>query len=293
MIRNTISRGEIDESIPGGKRSGLELLTVEPVASLDRNRALFEDILLDSSGAQRKRRTWPTVMSFLLQLFVVGLLLLIPLWFTDALPKQQLLVSLVAPPPPPPPPPPPAASKPQTPRVVKVSTNIVNGQLRTPSKIPAKVMMIEEEDVPPPPPLGVVGGVPGGTAGGRLDGVIGGIINSSSSVAATSTTLPKPAPAVQRVRISPGVIKGLLIHRVEPTYPSLAHQARIQGAVVMTAIIDKSGNVQQLQVVSGHPLLTPAAIEAVKQWRYKPFVLNGEPLEVETTVTVNFHLGSQ
>jgi protein TonB len=95
------------------------------------------------------------------------------------------------------------------------------------------------------------------------------------------------------VRVSQGVTKGLLIYRVEPAYPPLAKQARIQGVVVMTALIDKGGNVQNLQVVSGHPLLAPAAIEAVKQWRYKPFLLNGQPVEVETTVTVNFHVRSE
>ena len=100
----------------------------------------------------------------------------------------------------------------------------------------------------------------------------------------------KPAPTVQRVRVSQGVTKGMVVYRVEPTYPPLARQARIQGVVVLTAIIDKNGNIQNLRLVSGHPMLTPAAINAVKQWRYKPFLLNGQPVEVETTVTVTFEL---
>jgi protein TonB len=292
VTRNTISTAEIDESIDISRRNGLEPLIVGPVVSAARDRVLFEDILLDSSAAQRKRRAWPTLISFFLQLFVIGLLLLLPLWFTDVLPKQQLLVFLEAPPPPPPPPP--AASTPPTPKVVKLSSNIANGQLRTPSRIPARVQMIKEDDAPPPVATtgGVIGGVPGGIPGGQLGGVIGGIITASSSPAA-APTLSKPVPAVQRIRISQGVTQGLLIYRIEPTYPPLAQQARIQGVVVMTALIDKGGNVQRLQVVSGHPLLAPAAIEAVKQWRYKPFVLNGQPLEVETTITVNFHLRSQ
>ena len=292
MTRNTISTAEIDESIGSSRRSGLEPLIVGPVVSAARDRVLFEDILLDSSAAQRKRRTWPTVISFVLQLFVIGLLLLLPLWFTDVLPKQQLLVFLEAPPPPPPPPPP-AASTP-SPKVVKVTSNIVSGRLRAPSRIPAKVQVIKEDDAPPPVPTtgGVIGGVSGGIPGGQLGGVIGGIISASSNPA-PAPTLTKAAPTVQRIRISQGVIQGLLIFRVEPTYPPLAQQARIQGVVVMTALIDKGGNVQHLQVISGHPLLAPAAIAAVKQWRYKPFVLNGQPLEVETTVTVNFHLRSQ
>ena len=155
--------------------------------------------------------------------------------------------------------------------------------------------MIKDDDAPPPTITdGVVGGVPGGIPGGQLDGVIGGIIGSTSSLAVPALLKPKPVvPSVQRVRVSPGVIKGLLIHRVEPIYPFLAQEARIQGVVVLTAIIDKDGNVERLQLVNGHPLLAPAAIEAVKQWRYKPFLLNGQPLEVETTVTVDFHLHSE
>ncbi len=267
--------------------------TMGPLASAAPDKVLFEVSLLDSSVAQRKRRTWSTLLSFVLQLFLIGLLLLLPLWFTDVLPKQQLLTLLEAPPPPPPPPPP-AASTPSAAKVVKVTSNIANGRLRTPSRIPSRVQMIKEDEAPPPVAItgGVVGGVPGGIPGGQMGGVIGGIISSSSSLAAVPR-LSQPAPAVQRVRVSQGVTKGLLIYRVEPAYPPLAKQARIQGVVVMTAIIDKGGNVQNLQVVSGHPLLAPAAIEAVKQWRYKPFLLNGQPVEVETTVTVNFHVRSE
>jgi periplasmic protein TonB len=293
VTTNTILTTENDQSIGRTKRRGLEPLTVGPVVSAPLDRALFEDILLDSSAAQRKRRTWPTLISFVLQLSLIGLLLLLPLWFTDVLPKQQLLVFLEAPPPPPPPPPP-AASTPATPKVVKVTSNIANGRLRTPSRIPSKVQMIKEEEAPPPLVTsgGVVGGVPGGIPGGQLGGVIGGIISSSPSLSAVPR-FSQPPPAVQRVRVSQGVIQGLLIYRVEPPYPPLAKQARIQGTVVLTALIDKGGNVQHLQVVSGHPLLAPAAIEAVKQWRYKPFLLNGQPVEVETTVTVNFHVRSE
>ena len=248
---------------------------------------LFEDILLESSGGQRKRRAWATSLSFLLEAILLGVLILIPLWFTDVLPKQQLLTFLEAPPPPPPPPPAALAATPV--RVVKVTSDIANGQLRTPSRVPTKVQLIKEDDAPPPAAIsaGVVGGVPGGVPGGQLGGVIGGIISSTSSVAA-APSLSKPTP--QRVRISQGVSKSLLIYRIEPTYPPVAREAHIQGVVVLAAIIDKDGNIQNLQVVSGHPMLAPAAIEAVKQWRYKPFLLSGQPLEVETAVTVTFQL---
>jgi protein TonB len=161
------------------------------------------------------------------------------------------------------------------------------GQLRTPTCIPTKVQLIKEEEAPPPMPGtgGVVVGVPGGIPGGQLGGVIGGIVNSTSNLA----FLPKLIPVVpQRVRISQGVTSGLLIRKVEPPYPAIARAARIQGNVVLKAIIDKADNIQDLQLVSGHPMLVPAAIAAVRQWHYKPYLLNGQLVEVETTVTVIF-----
>jgi protein TonB len=101
--------------------------------------------------------------------------------------------------------------------------------------------------------------------------------------------VPKVATP-QRVRVSQGVSQGLLIRKVQPAYPPLARQARIQGNVVLTAEISKDGSIENLRLVSGHPMLAPAAIEAVKQWKYKPYFLNGEPVEVETQVTVIFSL---
>jgi protein TonB len=243
---------------------------------------MFEDSLIESGGRLRTKRGATTLFSFLFQVMLIGLLILIPLLYTEELPKQQLMTFLVAPPPPPPPPPPAAAPI----KVVKtVQTDIVNGQLRTPTKIPEKVQMIKEEEAPPPVMAtgGVVGGVPGGVPGGQMGGVIGGIISS------TPIAVPKVATP-QRVRVSQGVSTGLLIRKVQPNYPPLARQARIQGSVVLQAEISKDGSIENLRLVSGHPMLAPAAIEAVKQWKYKPYFLNGEPVEVETQVTVNFTL---
>jgi periplasmic protein TonB len=243
---------------------------------------MFEDSLIESGGRLKTKRGLTTFLSFGFQIALVGVLVLVPLLFTEALPKTQLMTFLVAPPPPPPPPPPPAA----TPiKVVKIiQTDIVNGQLRTPTKIPEKVQMIKEEEAPPPVSTmaGVVGGVPG-AAGGQMGGVIGGIINS------TPIAVPKVATP-QRVRVSQGVTQGLLLRKIQPNYPPLARQARIQGSVLLQAEISKDGSIQNLRLISGHPMLAPAAIEAVKQWKYKPYILNGEPVEVETQITVNFTL---
>ena len=248
-------------------------------------KALFADSLLESKRGLNRRRGWTTILSLAIQGVLLCIAILVPLIYTEALPKQQLLTLLVAPPSPPPPPPPAA------PEVVKsvrpIQTEMVGGQLRTPTRIPSKIAMIREEQ--PPPAVssgGVIGGVPGGIPGGQLGGVIGGIIGSTSNVVPKAS---KPEP-VMRVRVSQGVSVGRLINKVEPVYPQLARNARVQGQVVLTAIISKDGTIQDLRVMSGHPLLVQAALDAVRQWRYKPFLLNGEPVEVETTVTVDFTL---
>jgi TonB family protein len=117
-----------------------------------------------------------------------------------------------------------------------------------------------------------------------LGGVPGGVISSKPSPS------PSDPATAQRVRISSGVSSGLLIKKVSPQYPDDAKQARIQGQVVLQAEIDKDGNIENLSLISGHPMLAPAAIEAVKQWQYKPYLLNGQPVKVETQVIVNFTL---
>ncbi|MGB8579404.1 MAG: TonB family protein [Candidatus Sulfotelmatobacter sp.] len=242
---------------------------------------MFEDSLLESGGRLKTKRGRTTTFAIFLEILLIGVMVLMPLIFTEALPKQQLMTFLVAPPPPPPPPPPAAAPV----HVVhQIQTDIVNGALRTPTKIPQKIQMIKEDEAPPQmASAGVVGGVPGGIPGGQMGGVIGGIISS------TPVAVPKVATP-QRVRVSAGVTSGLLIRKVNPAYPPLARQARISGTVILRAVISKDGSIENLSLVSGHPMLAPAAIEAVKQWKYKPYLLNGEPVEVDTEIQVNFTL---
>jgi periplasmic protein TonB len=237
---------------------------------------MFEDSLIESGGKLKTKRGATTTFSFLVQVGIIGFMVLIPLLFTEALPNLQSAMALVAPPPPPPPPPPAEVHI-----VRQVQTDIVNGQLRTPTKIPKKVEMIKEEEAPPPMTSGVVGGVPGGVPGGSMGGVMGSIIS-------TNTAVPTIKP--QRIRVSSGVTQGLVIHRVEPSYPPIAKTARVSGTVILQAVISKEGTIENLHVVSGHPLLTQAALDAVKQWRYRPYILNGDPVEVETTVEVHFTL---
>ena len=237
---------------------------------------MFEDSLLESAGKLKTRTRYTAMLSFGLQIFIIGILVLIPLIYTEALPAKAMMTMLVAPPPPPPPPPPPA----QVVKVQKITTEIVDGALRTPTKIPEKIKKIVEEEAPATTMgvPGAVGGVPGGSAGGVLGGVL----------SAANATPPRVQP--QRIRVSSGVAAGRLINKVQPVYPPIAKQARVQGKVILQAQISKQGTIEGLKVVSGHPMLTQAALDAVSRWRYQPYILNGEPVEVDTQVEVTFTL---
>jgi protein TonB len=120
-------------------------------------------------------------------------------------------------------------------------------------------------------------------SGGAIGGILGGMGSAPAPVVKAAT--PK------KIAISSGVMTGLKTGGVNPTYPPIARAARISGTVVLQATISKSGTIENLRVISGPPMLTQSALEAVKTWRYKPYQLNGEPVEVETTVNVVFNLG--
>jgi protein TonB len=183
-------------------------------------------------------------------------------------------------------------------KVVKVIPRQFDaGRLVAPKEIPKEIAMIKEEELPPPMSgaVGVVGGVPGGVPGGTPGGVIGGIIGSVPTAAPPpppkAVEAPKPKPTGP-IRVGGNVQAANLIKQIRPNYPPLAKQARIQGTVRFNAIISRDGTIQNLNVVSGHPLLIPAATEAVRQWVYKPTLLNGEAVEVATQIDVNFTLSN-
>jgi protein TonB len=240
----------------------------------------------------KTKTTWTMMLAMLGQVVLVVIAVIIPMIYFDVLPSTSLTSYLVAPPPPPPPPPPPAAAPPV--KVVKVIPRQFDmGKLTAPKAIPKEVATIKEDELPPPVSgvAGVPGGVPGGVAGGVGGGVLSGIMNSVPAAAPPPPPPPKvEKKEIQRQRIGGNVIAASLIRAPKPVYPQLAKQARIQGIVKLSAIISTTGTVQNLEVISGHPLLVPAALEAVKQWVYKPTMLNGDPVEVITTIDVNFTL---
>ena len=243
---------------------------------------MFNDLVISGANSTKTNKPWTVVVSTIIQAALLGILILIPLIYTEALPKG-MLTTFIVPPPPPPPPPPPAAA---IPKIVKPVIHLIhNGQMMAPTVIPKKIEMIKEEAAPPD--VGVSGGVVGGVAGGSAGGVLGGIIGGVGG----APPPPPPPKAHGPVRIGGSVVQANLIRMVQPVYPPIAKTAHISGTVVLHAIISKDGAIEQLEYVSGPPLLMRNAMDAVRQWRYKPTLLNGEPVEVDTTVSVVFTLG--
>ena len=239
---------------------------------------MFADSLLESRWADHSRRRWTTLASFAAQSAGLAILLLAPLLYTQGLPELKLMHTLLAPPAPPPGLP--VRSEARS-RVPVSASNIIGEHLRSPSAIPHQIARIEETNAPPPLNPAPGFGVPGGTGDGS-----GSVLNSI----ANSVPLAIPAPPVRRTPPMSVMMEGNLVHKVQPEYPPMARAARIQGTVVLRAIISKDGSITNLRLESGPPMLVKAAFDAVSRWRYRPYYLNGVPVEVETQVTVKFIL---
>lgn len=238
---------------------------------------LFADSLV-SSRPELARRGWSTLTSFALQALVVTVLLLLSIFRPTGLPGLRQIstpISLGEPRPLAPAGPVrsgPVTGPPQTPIIV----------FRQPSQIPSVVPNGGDDTVPAMPATGPY--VSGPSGGGDHTGLPGLFTEGTQPL-----PLPPPKPAPSHLRLS-HIDEGNLIRKVQPIYPALARSARIQGVVSLQAVISKEGTIENLRVLSGHPMLTAAAIDAVRQWRYRPYVLNGTPVEVETQITVNFSL---
>ena len=232
---------------------------------------------LENTWDQSARRGWTTAVSFAMQALGVSLLLAIPLLTVQGPPQwMRMTSSFFAPPAGRSAPAPPSAQHPIR------SSNMSGVHLMQPPTVPTSIAQVNDANVPAAPDIDG-GGIDGGT-GLRGSAVPGGI-GDATALAPT----PSPVAPNHPVRLSHWS-EGNLVYRVQPSYPALARQARIQGPVELRAIISKNGTIENLSVLSGHAMLVAAAIEAVKKWRYRPYLLNGEPVEVETEITVNFIL---
>lgn len=242
---------------------------------------MFADSLLETSWDQRARRGWVTFTSFGLQSIGIGLLLLIPLLTTVGLPSSRILqppTSFAAPAPPAP------RIEPHH-RTTLVQSNLANNALIAPLSFPPKPVIINEVEAPPQVDYNTADRVSGSPGGGTEHGVFDGLGIGRPPV----EPLPAAKPTTRTFRTS-SMLEGSLIRRVQPAYPPFARTAHVQGSVVLAALIGKDGTIENLRVISGHPMLSEAAVGAVSQWRYRPYLLNGEAIEVETQITVNFIL---
>lgn len=274
----------LEEVYSAGPATEAAVLLAPVVAPSSR---VFAEALLENSTARQKRSPMDWALSFFVHFAVLGLLLFLPLYFSQGIDMKRLQTTLlVAPLPPmaPAPPPPPSIA-----HAVHVAPKVFTpGKLTAPTFIPKAVPTVSAADAAPPD-LGIsgaVGAVPGGVPGGQIGGITGGM----PGIAAPPIATPVAEGPKRPVRVGGDVKQPKLIYGPPPVYPTLANQAHVHGLVVIDAIIDEHGNVVQEKVVSGHPLLVQAALKAVSQRKYEPTVLDGEPTPVDLRVEVNFQM---
>lgn len=235
-------------------------------------------------------RKWVTVMiSLVLHAFILGALIMIPLIYMEALPVQQIRDYFISPPAPPAAP----RASARAVKIVSVEHRISQVQvepLQVPREIPQTIPRIVDEAPAPqtdsPDSSGVIGGMPGPQSDNPFLKMLQRNLPSPPKL--------EPSPAKKegptRIPMVSTLSEANLIFAPRPAYPSMAKSIGLEGSVVLEAVISTDGGVENLQVLSGHPLLVKAAVDAVLQWRYRPTLLNGEPVEVLTTIKVNFKL---
>ena len=245
---------------------------------------VFAEAMLENSPTKPPRRVADFVVSGTVQVLLLAVLLVVPLYFTDAfaLDVHQLNPTLLAPAPPAAPPPPAASTRSVAPRR---SALMVAGKLLAPTVIPRQVDQLSEEpDASDLAPAISGDGVPGGVPGGQLGGVLGGSLSGAVPPAPTPIASAPKGP----IHVGGKVKAPRLVFGPDPVYPILAREGRISGAVVIEAVIDTHGNVVQMRTVSGHPILALAAMEALRQWKYEATILGTEPVPVQFLVTITF-----
>ncbi len=258
-----------------------------PAAARGRVPAIFYGSLLDFSSTRPRRATRDFATSIFIHVTVIGILVLAPFLYTEAIDLTQFnAMRLIAPPPPPPPP----AQMTARARALPKRVLSAGGKLVAPAVIPESVAMVHEKPLAPEMDntgVGVAGGVPGGIPGGQAGGVLGSILSGLQKTPPAPVAVARTEP----VRVGGRVKPPRKLFAPPPEYPVLARQARIEGTVVIDSVIDVNGNVVEAKVVSGHPLLMQAALDALRQWKFEPTYLDEQPVPVRLLVTFEFQLG--
>jgi protein TonB len=243
---------------------------------------MFEEDLIESSRRKGDARTGRTLpVSIAIHALVIGIALGASVWFVEDVPEPPIPVTFYAAAPPPPPPPPPAAPKAAPKIEVQKTVPVRSTEMVAPTIIPENVPKPHSAPEPEAPSGGVEGGVEGGVPGGVPGGVLGGVPGGTGPGTGEGEPL----------RVGGEVKAPVLVNRAEPTYPEAARKARMEGVVILEAIITASGSVEEVKVLkSVNPLLDSSAVRAVQQWKYRPATLNGRAVRVYLTVTVTFNL---
>jgi protein TonB len=251
---------------------------------------MFERSFIETGfNATNNRGRWAALASMALQAALVSVLILLPLMFTEALPRLFNVAELT---PPAPPAPRGGGGRPVGERRrVPMNDVAADARIHEPREIPNSIERGGHEEAAPYTDMDTLGRSEGPLGPGVPDGVFSSTGTVPPVLVATTRPPMSPRPEEKRIAVSEGVLEGLLVHRVVPDYPVLARKAQIQGEVMLHAVISRDGTIEGLRMMSGHPLLAKAAVDAVQQWRYRPYMLNRQPVEVETEITVRFTLG--
>ena len=280
-----VASANVEEKLMDGRtQEARKFIRESGPAGLAPGKKLFVEAMLENSSTRPSRRMGDFVVSAAVQVLFLAALLLLPLYFTEAIDVHQFNKTLLlAPPPAPAPPPPPASARSAAPRPRALS---VAGKLVIPRAIPHQVVRLSEQSDGSDLAVAIVpgDGVPGGVPRGQPGGVIGGILSGAAPPALAPISSAPKGP----IRVGHGVKAPRLILGPDPVYPLLARQGRIGGTVVIDAVIDAQGNVVEMRTVSGHPILVLAAMEALRHWKYEPTILGGEAFPVELLVTLTF-----
>jgi periplasmic protein TonB len=244
-------------------------------ASATPRTGLFATAIIEEDAREKGKRAAQTGFALAIQIAIVGTLLLIPLFFTEGIDLYKANSAILIAPPPPAAPPPPMHAE-----AVAPKPSFIKAQLTAPTVIPKKIAQVADASSAAPAVAGMTGGVPGG-----IGDVLGGVAAGPP---------PPPPPAAEKpkgpIRITSGMKEPQLLYEPPVVYSPVARLAHVEGTVIVEAIIDEQGNVTQVHLISGPPLLVPGALKAVGERKYAPTVLDGQPVAIRLTVKVDYHL---
>lgn len=276
---SAVNQGAFQQSSPDPSSTGTAKRPFAvPAPVTPRNHGIFSSAIIEEDARAKSKRAAQTGFALAIQLAIVGALLLIPLMFTEGLDLYHVNSTILIAPPPPAAPPPPVVHA----EAVAPKPSFIKAQLTAPTVIPKKIVQVADASAAAPAIAGMAGGVPGG-----VGDVLGGLAAGPP---------PPPPPAVERpkgpIRITSGMKEPTLLYEPPVVYSPVARMARVEGTVVIEAIIDEQGNVTQVHFISGPAMLVQSAMKAVAERRYAPTILDGQPVAIRLTVKVDYRLSS-